>query len=382
MIAVSTGSGEVERVAPLELFFDLVFVLAITQVTGLLASDPTWAGLARGMLVLAMIWWAWAAYAWLTNEVDPGRTGVRVAIFASMIAMLITALAVPKAFEGEALLFAGAYLTVRVLHIAVFAAASDELQVLDAVRALAPSAIAAPALLIPAAFVDGVTQIAIWIAVVAFDYGAGGLRGIGGWRLSPGHFAERHGLIVIIALGESIVAVGAGVAGPELEVGIVAAAALGVAIAASLWWVYFDSVALVAERKLRAQPSGRPQNTMARDSYSYLHLAMIAGIVLFALGIKKTLGDVSEPLSSIPALGLCGGIALYLVALVAFRVRTSATLDPQRIVAGAVCLATLPLALEAPPLIELSVIAAICITVIGYEARSGAQPNEPSTSDS
>jgi low temperature requirement protein LtrA len=185
-------------------------------------------------------------------------------------------------------------------------------------------------------------------------------------------------LIVIIALGESIVAVGVGVAGLELDVGIVAAAALSVVIAASLWWVYFDLVAAVAERQLRAEPAGRSQNIMARDSYSYLHMAMIAGIVLFALGIKKILGDVGDPLSSIPAIGLCGGITLYLLALAAFRLRTSRRLDAQRIVAGPACLATLPLAAEAPPLIALSAIAAICIGAIVYEAGLRTPLTDPS----
>ena len=206
-----------KRVEPLELFFDLVFVFALTQVTARMAEDLSWAGLLRGLLVLAAIWWAWAAYAWLTNEVDGRRREVRLAIFGAMVAMLLASLAIPHAFEGDALLFACAYLGVRVMHVALFAAGTEHSGVRQAAIALVPTSVAAPALLIAASAFDGAPQSALWIAALAIDYVGGALRGIEGWSLSPGHFAERHGLIVIIALGESIVAIGVGAAGLALE---------------------------------------------------------------------------------------------------------------------------------------------------------------------
>ncbi len=368
--APSESAPAVERrdsVSPLELFFDLVFVFAITQVTAFMADDPTWGGLLRGLLVLAVVWWAWAAYAWLTNQVDVDDGVVRLAMFAAMGAMLVTALAVPGAFGDNAMLFALAYLLVRVLHILLFAQRSEELAVRDAARALAPTAILAPALLIGAAFFDGPAQGAIWAVALQLDYGSAGLRGIAGWHLSPGHFAERHGLVMIIALGESIVAIGVGAAGLELGPGEILAAALGVAIAAALWWAYFDVVAIVAERKLREAARGRAQNTMARDSYSYLHLPMIAGIVLLALGAKKTLGDVEEPLKVVPAVALCGGVALYLLAHVAFRLRNVRTFNRHRLVAAIVCLAFIPLATQVPALAALATIAVVCAALIAYE---------------
>ena len=368
--APSQPAPAVERrdsVSPLELFFDLVFVFAITQVTAFMADDPTWGGLLRGLLVLAVVWWAWAAYAWLTNQVDVDDGVVRLAMFAAMGAMLVTALAVPGAFGDNAMLFALAYLLVRVLHILLFAQRSEELAVRDAARALAPTAILAPALLIGAAFFDGPAQGAIWAVALLVDYGSAGLRGIAGWQLSPGHFAERHGLVMIIALGESIVAIGVGAAGLELGPGEILAAALGVAIAAALWWAYFDVVAIVAERKLREAARGRAQNTMARDSYSYLHLPMIAGIVLLALGTKKTLGHVDEPLKLVPAVALCGGVALYLLAHVAFRLRNVHTFNRHRLVAAIVCLAFIPLATLIPALAALATIAAVCSALIAYE---------------
>ncbi len=347
---------EAKTVSPLELFFDLVFVFAITQVTALLADDPTWSGLGRGLLVLAAIWWAWAAYAWLTNEVDPDRTDVRVATFAAMVAMLCASLALPEAFGEHPLLFALAYLAIRLLHVALFAAGTEDVGVRQAARALAPSAVFLPSGLVAASFLGSPAQELAWLAVLALDYVTGGQRGIAGWRLSPGHFVERHGLIVIIALGESIVAIGVGAEGSDLGAGELAAAALGVVVAAALWWTYFDRIADIGEHALEARPPGRERNTLARDSFSYLHLGMVAGIVLFALGMKKTLEHVEDPLKTIPALGVGGGVALYLLALVAFEARNGAPLDRPRLLAAAACAALVALALEAPALAALAAV--------------------------
>jgi low temperature requirement protein LtrA len=356
-----------KRVEPLELFFDLVFVFALTQVTARMAGDLSWGGLLRGLLVLAAIWWAWAAYAWLTNEVDARRREVRLAIFGAMVAMLLASLAIPRAFEGDALLFACAYLGVRVMHVALFAAASEDVSVRQAGRALIPTSTFAPALLIAASALDGAAQTAVWIVALAIDYVGGAVRGIEGWRLSPGHFAERHGLIVIIALGESIVAIGVGAAGLALGAGELAAAALGVVAAAALWWIYFDDTAEHVEQRLLAA-AGRARNVMARDAFSFLHLPLVAGIVLLALGVKKTLGDVDEHLKAVSAVALCCGAALYLAADVAFRRRCLDTLDPQRLAAAVACIAVLPIAIELPALAALASVAAICAALVAYES--------------
>jgi low temperature requirement protein LtrA len=356
-----------KRVEPLELFFDLVFVFALTQVTARMADDLSWGGLLRGLLVLAAIWWAWSAYAWLTNEVDGRRRSVRLAIFMAMIAMLIASLAIPGAFEGDALLFALAYLGVREMHILLFAAGTDSVDVRQATRAIAPVSTVAPGMLIIASAFDGTAQIAIWIVALLVDFGVGGTRGIGGWRLSGGYFAERHGLIVIIALGESIVAIGVGAAGIELDAGALAAAALGVIVAASLWWVYFDeALELVAER-LR-ELTGRARNVTARDGFSFMHMPLVAGIVLLALGVKKTLENVDDPLKDVAAVALCGGVALYLVADVAFRRRIIGVQEPPRLLAAAACLAVIPLALELPALAALAIVGAICVALVAYES--------------
>jgi low temperature requirement protein LtrA len=365
---VTEKASEAEaRVTPLELFFDLVFVFAITQVTGYMSDNLSWEGMGEGVLILAAVWWAWAAYAWLTNAIDPEETAARLSMFASMAAMLIVALTIPEAFDDDALTFAIAYLIVRVLHIAVFATATEDVTVHAAVRRLAVSALTAPSLLILGAFLDGTAQVAVWIVALVFDYAGPAIAGVSGWKLFPGHFAERHGLIIIIALGESIVAVGIGASGIDVDAAVVLAAVLGVAVAACMWWAYFDVVAIVAERKLH-EATGGERNRMARDSYSYLHMPMVAGIVLIALGMKKTLEHVDEPLKWQPAVALCGGAALYLLAHIAFRERNVHSLNVQRLVTAVILLALIPVAHEVEALVALAIVAVLLVGLIAFEA--------------
>jgi low temperature requirement protein LtrA len=359
---------EEERVTPLELFFDLVFVLALTQCTALMAATPTWAGVAKALAVLAVLWWSWGGYAWLTSVVDPEEGAVRLVLFASMAAFLVAALCVPEAFDDTALLFACAYGVVRVAHIALFVLASrDDPALRTSVTGLAGGTAVGVGLLLAAAFTDGWMQGALWGLAILLDVGEPFIFGAEGWKLVPGHFAERHGLIVIIALGESIVAIGVG-AETGVDAGVVAAAVLGIVVAAALWWLYFDVVSLVAERRLATAAVGREQNELARDSYSYLHFPMVAGIVLLALGLKKTIADVDEPLKLVPAAALLGGTSLYLLAHVAFRLRNLHTLNKQRLVGAIVLLALVPLAREISALATLSVAAVLLSALIAYEA--------------
>jgi low temperature requirement protein LtrA len=354
-----------KRVAPLELFFDLVFVFALTQVTLLMSNNPTWEGLGQGVLVLAALWWAWGAYAWLTNYIAADEGAERLLMFAAMGAFLIAALAVPEAFGDDALLFAIAYAAVRWLQIFIFAEANDDIDTGQAIVRLARTALPAPLMLIGAAFLGGTAQAVIWILALAIDFGGPFVFGVRGFQVSAGHFAERFGLIVIIALGESIVAIGAGIEG-EVDAGVVAAAALGLIVACALWWAYFDWVALDAESRLR-RARGDPRVTLARDAYSYLHLPMIAGIVLIALGVKKTIGDVGEPLKTAPAVALFGGIALYYAGHVGFRFRNTHTLYRGRLVALVVALALIPLATEVDAIVAMGLAAALTSAVIAYE---------------
>jgi low temperature requirement protein LtrA len=356
-----------ERVTPLELFFDLVFVFALTQVTGLLSAHPTWEGTAQGLLVLAALWWAWGAYAWLTDAIDHDEGWNRLAMFVAMAAMLIAALATPRAFGADGVLFGCAYFVVRAVHIVLYAQGTRGVAMNEAVIRLARTAIPAPALLIAAGFLDGADQAAVWVAALAIDFAGPYVFGVAGFRVSAAHFAERHGLVVIIALGESIVAIGVGASGTKLDAGVVTAAVLGIAVIAALWWAYFDVVAVVAERKLR-EARGYAQVALARDSYSYLHLPMIAGIVLLALGIKKTVADVGEPLDTVPAVALCGGVALYLLGHIAFRLRNVQSLNRQRLVAAIVCLALIPVATSVDALAALAIVTAVTSSLIAFEA--------------
>jgi low temperature requirement protein LtrA len=356
-----------ERVTPLELFFDLIFVFAITQVTGLIVEDPTWAGLVRGLLVLGVLWWAWAAYAWLTNTINPEEGAVRIAMFAAMGAMLVASVAVPDVFGDDAFIFACAYAFVRIAHLALYAIAGrGDRDLLAAIARLGVGTAIGVGLLFVAAGLDGRLQVAVWALALTFDLLGAYVGGGKGWRLSAGHFAERHALVVIIALGETIVALGLA-ASNELGAGRVTAGLLGFAVAAALWWLYFDVVAIVAERKLR-ELTGNAQLAMARDSYSYLHLPMVAGIILFAVGVKKTLGDVGEPLKLVPAVALCGGIALYLFAHILFRLRNVGSVNRQRLVVTVVLLALIPVGVELPALVTLTLVAALCVGLIAYEA--------------
>jgi low temperature requirement protein LtrA len=358
-----------DRVTPLELFFDLVFVLALTQCTALMADDPTWGGLAKGLLLLGLMWWSWVGYAWLTSVVDPEEGLVRFAMFAAMAGLLVVALCLPEAFGDRGLLFACAYGVVRLGQVALlFIAGRDDPGLRRSTTGLAAgTALGVGLLVVGALFESNTVQAVFWGVALLLDMGEPYLFGSEGWKLMPEHFAERHGLIVIIALGESIVAIGVGAEAVEVDAGVVAAAACGIALAAALWWLYFDIVALVAARRLSNAKVGREQNEVARDSFSYLHFPMIAGIVLVALGLKKTLEHVDDPLKVVPAVALLGGTAIYLLAHVAFRWRNVHRFSAQRVLCAIVLAALIPAALELPALATVAIVPVVLAAVIAYE---------------
>ena len=303
-------------------------MFALTQVTTLLADDLTWLGMLRGFAVLAVVWWAWVGYSWLTNSIRiDDDIASRLVIMLAMAAMLVAGLAAPAAFGEYAVLFGVAYFVVRVLHLVLYAVTTrSDPEVFGAVLRLAPGMLTGATLILDRGLrAHRVLSAALlWAIAIIIDFISPLLAGTSGWKVDAGHFAERHGLIIIIALGESVVALGVSAAGEELSAGVVTAAALGVAVVCAMWWLYFDIVAVAAERML-ASLSGRMQAAMARDSYSYIHLFMVFGIVLVALGLKKTLLDIDAPLKSIVSVALFGGMALYLFAHIAFRLRNMGT---------------------------------------------------------
>jgi len=246
------------------------------------------------------------------------------------------------------------------------AVAPNAVDLRGAIARFAPFALSGSLLLVGASFLDGAAQAALWCLALAIDFGSVLGRGGRGWRVHPGHFAERHALIFIIALGEAIVATGVGAGDVGLSAGVATAAVLGVVVASTLWWTYFDVVAVVAERVLHER-AGDERARMARDSYSFLHLPMVAAAVLVALGLKKTLGDVGDPLKAVPAAALCGGTALYLLAHVAFRLRNVGSLNRQRLVAAAASVALIPAGTQLPALATLNLQAGILSALVAYE---------------
>jgi low temperature requirement protein LtrA len=360
---------EGERVRPLELFFDLVFVLAITQCTALMVAHPTWTRLAEAVLVLALLWWSWTGYAWLTSVVDPEEGAVRIALIAAMAALLVVALTVPHAFDDLGIEFAVAYTAVRIAHITLFVLAiRDDRGFRRSVLGLAVGTMVGCALLIGGALLDTGPQIALWTVALALDAGEPFLASAENWRLVPEHFAERHGLIVIVALGESIVALGVG-ADVGLTFGVAVAAILGIVLVSQLWWIYFDVVAIANVRRLVRATRGQEQNALARDVYSYLHFPLVAGIVIAAFGLHETLEHVDEPLHDVPAFALVGGVAIYLLGHVAVRLRGAHTWNWRRLGLALVLLAGYPIALEVDSIAVLAAVTALLAGLIAIETR-------------
>jgi low temperature requirement protein LtrA len=356
-----------QLVTPLELFFDLAVVFAITQVTSFLSADPTWSGLLRGMLLLATLWWLWSAYAWMTNIVDPEDGLVRMTMLAAVAAMLIVALAAPRAFGDDGLVFGVAFFVVRALQFALYAIAfRGDRDLLGVVFRIGPAAAVGASLLVAAGFLEGWVQLVFWGAALAINYLNAFVSQMRGWRISPDHFVERYGLIIIIALGESIFAIGVGAEGLPLDAREITGALLGITVAACLWWLYFDWVIFVAQATL-TEATGTRRAALARDVYSYLHLPMVGGIVLFAFGLKTTLAHTDSSLGIVPALGLCGGVALYLLAHVALRLRIGGGIGLGRPVASVLLLGLIPVAMEVPALVAVGIVSAVCVALIAYE---------------
>ena len=358
-----------QRVTPLELFFDLVFVFAITQATGFVSARPSWVRLVEGLAILAVLWFAWSGYAWLGNTAHTDEGLVRVILLAAMAAMLVASLAVPHAFGDDGLIFGIAYFVVRALHIGCYAAVArtrNDPTLAAAVSRLASTMLPAAALLVIGGALSGAPRAVCWAAALLVDYGGLVVRGVEGWRVEPGHFAERHSAVIIIALGESIVSLSVGAGGVRLGAGVIVGALFGIATAAALWWAYFDMVSIVAERRLRrARP--RDQVLIARDSYTYLHLPMLAGIIVFAIGVKRTLSQVDAHLQLVPAVALCGGVALYLLALSAFKRRNIGSFNRPRLVVAGLLAGLAPAATAMSALLALGLVTVTACGLIAFE---------------
>ena len=378
------GTQPTHTVTTLELLFDLVFVFAFTQVTQLMADDPTWRGALRALVLLALLWWAWCSYAWLGNQARADEGVVRLTMIVAMAAMFIVALAIPESFDDlpgglfAPFVLAGCYVLVRLGHIACYlVAAADDAGLRRQLWVTAVPVTAAGALLVAGGIVGPPSQTLLWALALLVDYTGIWVAGTSGWRLpSPSHFAERHGLILIVALGESLVAIGVGVTDEPVSVPVVAACLCGVAVTVCLWWLYFDVVAHVAEGVL-ARTEGEERSRLARDSYTYLHFPIVMSIIYLALGLKKVLeyvADVehhtlSDALSGVPLVALYGGVAVHLLAHVAFRRRNVGTWNPHRTAAAILLVLLIPVAWRLPALASLALLAAVLVGLVAYESR-------------
>ncbi|SFW66767.1 Low temperature requirement protein LtrA [Amycolatopsis australiensis] len=376
------SAEEDHRVSTIELFFDLVFVYAITQTTQLMADHLSLLGVGQGLAMLAVLWWCWCSYAWLGNTIHVDHGIARLAMFGAMAVMFLVSLTIPEAFVDHPgglfapVLFVVCYALVRLLHLVAYLGAARHDPGLRRVllrmfAGLLPSVV----LLGVASSLSGPWQLALWGVALLADYLNVYLTGPEGWRLNaPAHFAERFGLIVIIALGESIVAIGIGIGALPMSWLVAGAAVCGLALAAGMWWTYFDVVARVSEHRL-TQATGVERAKLATDSYTFLHLPLIAGIVLVALGLKKAflyIADTehhtaAEAVHGVPIWTLTGGLALYLVALSSLRKRNLGSWNHQRLVLGVLLLAATPLLEHVPAAVLLLIVAAVVLGLITFE---------------
>ena len=379
--SVRQGTEEAS-VTPLELFFDLVFVFALTQVTAFMADDLTWIGVLRGTLIVLLMWWSWIGYAWLANVASPDQATMKALMLVAMAAMFLIALCIPEAFDDSAggllapLVLAVCYLVFRLMHLGMFfyLAGDDEMLKRQLLR-FTPSVFGATILLVIASQFTGWVQTALWVAALAVDYLGTALAG-SNWRLpAPGHFAERHGLILIVALGESIVAIGVGVAERPISWPIIIASVAGLLIASIMWWAYFDVSALQGEHALANEPiETRPK--LGRNAYTFAHLPLILGVVFVALGLKKVLEYVSDtehhalsdPLKGVALAALFGGVIVYLLGHVLFKWITVHRWSMVRLGASAAILIAWFAVGPVPALGQLIILAAILLVALLIEA--------------
>lgn len=333
---VDTPDEETRRTTYLELFFDLVFVFAITQVASLVLGDTSAAGFARSLLVLGMVWWAWSAYAWTTTAIDLGSRAGRVGLLAAAGAVFFAAIALPDAFGSQGAWFASAYAAVRALQVLLSLHGNRHDPVLlRSSAAITPFFLIAPALVLAGGLSgEGAPRVTLWILAMAVDIAGALNAGRYRFRVSPAHFAERHALIMIIALGESIVAIGVAALGAERDLELATAVLVGFAGTAALWWGYFDFISVAAERVLaRTGPDERGR--LARDMFTFAHFPIVAGIVLFAVAAKKGIAHGDEPLTPAGRFALGAGVGLFMLGFVLARYRTVRRLALERIGAAA-----------------------------------------------
>src|SRR4051812_30196457 len=350
----------------LELFFDLVFTFAMSQVTQLMLHDMSARGFGRAALALLAVWWAWVGYTWLINTFDTANVRHEAVVIGAMAAMLVAAAALPTAFTSGALVFAIALLAVGLIPVEKSAppSSADAPDLRRSIGRIAPAFVGAPACIVAAAFVGSPGRELLWALAAVIDYGAPAVLGLGGFRVSPSYFVSRHGSIIIIALGEAIVELGAGATDLH-RLPVIAAMVLGVVIMATFWWTYFGLTG-GAEQRLE-QATGTERAHLARDAYSYLHLPLVAAIMLFAVGAHAAVAHATAPLPVLPAIALAGGTALFYLGDVAYRWRDHRQVPIDRTATGLVAAATLPALLHMPGITALALLTGIGWVRLAWE---------------
>jgi low temperature requirement protein LtrA len=369
------GAEEHQRATPLELFYDLVFVFAITQVSQLLLDHLTWEGAGQSLLVLLVVWWSWNYTTWVTNELDPRSIAVRVLLIALMLASLLMAVAIPEAFGDRAVLFAGSYVAIQIGRHTFLTFAAAEPGTLERMRAgrILTWFVAAGVLWVAGAFIGGPARTALWLLALAIDYGGPlvtfrvpGLPRVTpeAWAVGTQHFVERFQLFIIIALGESIVVIGATTSSLDLDTATIAAFALAFLGTAALWWLYFNSVAQLAERHLAVAEN---RTLVARDAYTYLHVAIVAGVIVNAVGDELVIAHPTEELPGPELAAVVAGPAIYLLAHVALRLRLAGTLSRRRLIGVIGCLAVAAVGPFAPAWVVAALLVAVLAAVVTAE---------------
>jgi low temperature requirement protein LtrA len=360
----------VERVSTLELFFDLVFVFTITQLTAVLTHELSWSSLGQVVLMLAVIWWMYDGYAWLTNAVSTRGVASRVGLLGGMAGYLVLALAIPGAFEGSGLSFGLAYAVVVVVHAALYVRLASDRSA-AAIRGIVPFNVSSAALVVVGGALGGTVQAVLWTVAVVLEWTTPRLAGRGEsqqeFEIGPAHFVERHGLVIIVAIGESVVAIGIGAAGLDVDAELVLVAILGLLLAAGLWWVYFGSDEDERAERALTDAAAMERPWMALHGFGMAHFFLLLGIVLVAVGLKKATGHAYDELTYAQALALGGGVALFLAADVAFRRVLRIGRSPHRAAAAVAALATIPLGAEVAAIAQIGVLAAVLAVALARE---------------
>jgi low temperature requirement protein LtrA len=362
------GESQPARVSTLELFFDLVFVFTITQLTNVLVHEPSRNGLVQVVLMLGVIWWMYGGYAWLTNEVAPDRVGRRLLLLGGMAGFLIVALAIPTAFSGSGATFGLAYLLVVAVHAGTFTRTTSQDVVRGVVR-LARYNAATALLILAGGIVGGTPQYVLWAIAFLLEWATPRLiSDSAGFRIGAEHFVERHGLVVIVAIGESVVAVGIGAAGLPVDAALIGPALLGLGLSACLWWSYFGRDEGRAEEAMRVAAPAR-QARLAVDAFGYWHLLILLGVIAIAAGLKTASGHPFDELTGAEALMLGGGAAAFLLGEALFRTSLDIGRSRGRAIAAIVALATIPLGTAVAATVQLAALVLVFVAMLLGETR-------------